>query len=289
MEIFSRLVLHSLDGIVYGWLYALIAFGLSLIFGLLNVVNVAHGTLYMLGAVFGWYFAATLTGGNFWLALVMAPVVVCVFSMVIEVVVLRPIEEDPDMTILSTFGILLIVENIILLWIGGQGVTFDSPFQGSIPVIGYNYSLYRIFVMGVAIAAALGLWWFLQKTKYGLWIRAVRMNTDLSLADGIPVKSVNTVAFGLGGLLAGLSGVLAGPFIAIFPTMGLNVLIIAFIVVIVGGLGDPFGAVVAGLILGYVESIASIFVEPTYARVLALLFVTSFLFFRPNGLFGRGR
>lgn len=289
MEIFSRLVLHSLDGIVYGWLYALIAFGLSLIFGLLNVVNVAHGTLYMLGAVFGWYFAATLTGGNFWLALVMAPVAVCVFSMVIEVVVLRPIEEDPDMTILSTFGILLIVENIVLVWIGGQGVTFASPFQGTIPVIAYSYSLYRLFVMGVAIAATIGLWWFLQKTKYGLWIRAVRMNTDLSLADGIPVKSVNTVAFGLGGLLAGLSGVLAGPFIAIFPTMGLNVLIIAFIVVIVGGLGDLFGAVLAGLILGYVESIASIFVEPTYARVLALLFVTSFLFFRPNGLFGRGR
>jgi branched-chain amino acid transport system permease protein len=289
MEIFSRLVLHSLDGIVYGWLYALIAFGLSLIFGLLNVVNVAHGTLYMLGAVFGWYFAATLTGGNFWVALVMAPVVVCVISMVIEVVVLRPIEEDPDMTILSTFGILLIVENIILIWIGGQGVTFDSPFQGAIPVFGFRYSLYRLFVMGVSIAAALGLWWFLQKTKYGLWIRAVRMNTDLSVADGIPVKSVNTVAFGLGGLLAGLSGVLAGPFIAIFPTMGLNVLIIAFIVVIVGGLGDLFGAVVAGLILGVVESITSIFIEPTYARVLALLFVTSFLFFRPNGLFGRGR
>lgn len=289
MEIFSRLVLHSLDGIVYGWLYALIAFGLSLIFGLLNVVNVAHGTLYMLGAVFGWYFAAALTGGNFWLALVMAPVVVCVISMVIEVVVLRPIEEDPDMTILSTFGILLIVENIVLVWIGGQGVTFASPFPGTIFVVGYGYSLYRLFVMGVAVATTIGLWWFLQKTKYGLWMRAVRMNTDLSLADGIPVRSVNTVAFGLGGWLAGLSGVLAGPFIAIFPTMGLNVLIIAFIVVIVGGLGDLFGAVVAGLVLGYVESVASIFVEPTYARVLALLFVTSFLFFRPNGLFGRGR
>ncbi len=289
MELLSRLVLHSLDGIVYGWLYALIAFGLSLIFGLLNIVNVAHGTLYMLGGVFGWFIAAELTGGNYWLALLLAPLIVGGFSMVLEMVVLRPIEEDPDMTILSTFGLLLILENIVLVWIGGQGVSFDPPFTGNFPIFNYNYSFYRLFVMGFAIVITVGLWWFLQKTKYGLWIRAVRMNTDLSLGDGIPVKSVNTVAVGWGGMRAGVSGVMAGPFIAIFPTMGLNVLIIAFIVVIVGGLGDLFGAVVAGILLGYVESIAAIFVEPTYARVIALLFVTSFLFFRPNGLFGRGR
>ena len=117
---------------------------------------------------------------------------------------------------------------------------------------------------------------------------AARFCIKRALAN-VEVKSVNTLAFGLGGLLAGLSGVLAGPFIAIFPTMGLNVLIIAFIVVIVGGLGDMFGAVVAGLMLGFVENVMSIFVEPTYAKVIALLFVTSFLFFRPNGIFGRGR
>lgn len=289
MELFSRLVLHSLDGIVFGWLYALIAFGLSLIFGLLNIVNVAHGTLYMLGAVFGWYFGGTLSGGNYWVALICAPLIVCLFSVFLETVVLRPIEEDADMTILSTFGILLVVENIVLLWIGGQGVTFNAPFEAQIPIVGYRYSVYRLFVMGFAVTTSLLLWWFLQRTRYGLWIRAVRMNTELSLADGIPVKSVNTVAFALGGLLAGLSGVLAGPFVAVSPVMGLNVLIIAFIVVIVGGLGDPFGAVLAGIILGVVESLASIFMEPTLARVIALLFVTTFLFFRPNGLFGRGR
>ena len=289
MELFSRLVLHSLDGIVFGWLYALIAFGLSLIFGLLNIVNVAHGTLYMLGAVFGWYFGGTLSGGNYWVALICAPLIVCLFSVFLETVVLRPIEEDADMTILSTFGILLVVENIVLLWIGGQGVTFNAPFEAQIPIVGYRYSVYRLFVMGFAVTTSLLLWWFLQRTRYGLWIRAVRMNTELSLADGIPVKSVNTVAFALGGLLAGLSGVLAGPFVAVSPVMGLNVLIIAFIVVIVGGLGDPFGAVLAGIILGVMESLASIFVEPTLARVIALLFVTTFLFFRPNGLFGRGR
>ena len=206
MELFSRLVLHSLDGIVFGWLYALIAFGLSLIFGLLNIVNVAHGTLYMLGAVFGWYFGGTLSGGNYWVALICAPLIVCLFSVFLETVVLRPIEEDADMTILSTFGILLVVENIVLLWIGGQGVTFNAPFEAQIPIVGYRYSVYRLFVMGFAVTTSLLLWWFLQKTRYGLWIRAVRMNTELSLADGIPVKSVNTVAFALGGLLAGLSG-----------------------------------------------------------------------------------
>lgn len=289
MDLFSRLILHSLDGIVFGWLYALIAFGLSLIFGFLNIVNVAHGALYMLGAVFGWFVAAELSGGNFWLALLLAPLMVCALSMVFETVVLRPIGNNSDMSILSTFGAMLIIENVVLGWIGGQGVTFDSPFHGKIPIMRYSYSTYRLFVMGSAMVVTGALWAFLQKTKYGLWIRAVRMNTDLSLADGIPVKSVNTLAFGLGGLLAGLSGVLAGPFIAIFPTMGLNVLIIAFIVVIVGGLGDMFGAVVAGLMLGFVENVMSIFVEPTYAKVIALLFVTSFLFFRPNGIFGRGR
>lgn len=288
MELLSRLALHTLDGIVYGWLYALIAFGLSLIFGLLNIVNVAHGTLYMLGAVFGWYFGAVLTD-SYWVALICAPLGVCLFSVFLESVVLRPIENDPDMTILSTFGILLVVENIVLLWIGGQGETFDSPFSAQISIGDFKYSVYRLFVMGVSVVAFLAVWWFLQNTRYGLWIRAVRMNTELSLADGIPVKSVNTVAFALGGLLAGLSGVLAGPFVAIFPTMGLNVLIIAFIVVIVGGLGDLFGAVVAGITLGLVESIASVFMEPTMARVIALLFVTTFLFFRPNGLFGKGR
>ena len=151
MDLFSRLILHSLDGIVFGWLYALIAFGLSLIFGFLNIVNVAHGALYMLGAVFGWFIAAELSGGNFWLALLLAPLMVCALSMVFETVVLRPIGNNSDMSILSTFGAMLIIENVVLGWIGGQGVTFDSPFHGKIPIIRYSYPTYRLFVMGSAM------------------------------------------------------------------------------------------------------------------------------------------
>ncbi len=291
MEILSRILLHSLDGFVFGWLYALIAFGLSLIFGILLIINVAHGALYMLGAVFGWFFVQGITGdtGNFWLGLLLAPLVVGALAILTEMTILRPIEHQPIMTILSTFGLMLIFENLVLGWVGGQAIIVEAGITGRFPLLIYQYPYYRIFVMVVSISVSIGLWAFLQKTKYGLWVRAVRQNKDLALADGIPVRRVNTFAFGLGGVLAGLSGALAAPIVSVSYQMGLNILIVAFIVVIVGGLGNLLGAVVAGLIFGEVESMSALIVNPTWARVIALLFVTAFLFFRPNGLLSRTR
>ena len=291
MELIPRLVLHAIDGFVFGWVYALIAFGLSLIFGLLFIINVAHGTLYMLGAIFGWFVAHGVhwAGGGYWTALILAPLVVGLLASGVEFTILRPIENEPVMTILSTFGLLLIFEHAVLGWVGGSALHLSEGVTGHVSLLGFQYPIYRLFIAGVAMAVALSLWAFLHKTKYGIWVRAVRQNRELSLADGIPARRVNTLAFGLGGMLAGLSGVLSGPIVAITYQMGLNVLIVAFIVVIVGGLGDLRGAVVAALILGIAESLATLFASPTMAKVIALLLVTSLLFFRPEGLFARRR
>lgn len=289
MDLLPRLVLHTIDGFVFGWVYALIAFGLSLIFGLLLIINVAHGTLYMLGAVFGWFLARELGGGGggYWAALVLAPLAVGVLAAGVELTILRPIEKEPVMTILSTFGLLLVFEHTVLGWVGGSALYLKAGIAGHVSLLGFQYSTYRLFVAGAAFFVALGLWAFLYKTRYGIWVRAVRQNSELSLVDGIPVRKVNTLAFGLGGALAGLSGVLSGPLVSVTYQMGLNVLIVAFIVVIVGGLGDLRGAVAAALILGVAESLATVFVNATLAKVFALLFVTTFLFFRPDGLFVR--
>jgi branched-chain amino acid transport system permease protein len=283
MEILNRLLLHGLDGLTMGWLLALISFGLSLIFGLLNIINVAHGTFYMLGAFFAWYFALHL--GNFWLGLLLAPVAVGMLGGVLEVVVLKPVEKLPAMTILSTFGLLLILDHVVLLTFGPSPRSLAPPIRATFSLGRFEYPFHRLFVAGLAMTVALSLWLFLHRTRYGMWIRAVKQNRELALAEGVPVPQVFTLSFALGAAVAALSGVLAGSIQSVEFQMGSNVLVLSFIVVIVGGVGNLKGAVIAGLLVGVVEGLASVFLDPAGSRVLVLAFMAAILLFRSEGLF----
>jgi len=281
----AQLVLFGLNGLVWGMIVALIALGLSLVFGLIEIINVAHGDLFMLGAVLAWYVIQTTD--NFWLALATVPLAVGGLGVVVERSVLRPIEHRPIVTILATFGLSLIFQQSVLATFGGSPQRIEEPIRGVIPVLGTFYPGYRLFVALCSLAALGGLWLVLFRTRWGLWMRAVRQDREMALALGIPTPRVYMITFGLGAALAAVGGVLAAPITSLEFQMGLDVLPTAFIVVIIGGLGSLQGTLVAALLLGVLEGLANVFVTPTTARIVSLVVMAVVLFVRPQGLFGR--
>ena len=287
MDIFAQLVLGALNGLVWGLILALIALGLTLVFGLLEIINISHGELYMLGAVLGWYVLQFT--GNFWVALVLAPLAVGVLGLVIERGVLRPIEGKPIITIIATFGLSLIFQQGALSVFGGAPQRIPAPFEWNLTILGFGYSGYRFFVALCSIVAISALWGFLRRFKYGMWMRAVRQDREMSLALGIPISRVYMLTFGLGSGLAALGGILAAPIVALEFRMGLDILPAVFIVVIIGGLGSLEGSLLAALLIGELEGLTSVFVTPTTARIFSLLFMSAVLLVRPEGLLGRRR
>lgn len=287
MDIFAQLVLGALNGLVWGLILALIALGLTLVFGLLEIINISHGELYMLGAVLGWYVLQFT--GNFWVALVLAPLAVGVLGLVIERGVLRPIEGKPIITIIATFGLSLIFQQGALSVFGGAPQRIPAPFEWDLTILGFGYSGYRFFVALCSIVAISALWGFLRRFKYGMWMRAVRQDREMALALGIPISRVYMLTFGLGSGLAALGGILAAPIVALEFRMGLDILPAVFIVVIIGGLGSLEGSLLAALLIGELEGLTSVFVTPTTARIFSLVFMSAVLLFRPEGLLGRRR
>jgi len=287
MDIFAQLVLGALNGLVWGLILALIALGLTLVFGLLEIINISHGELYMLGAVLGWYVLQFT--GNFWVALVLAPLAVGVLGLVIERGVLRPIEGKPIITIIATFGLSLIFQQGALSVFGGAPQRIPAPFEWNLTILGFGYSGYRFFVALCSIVAISALWGFLRRFKYGMWMRAVRQDREMALALGIPISRVYMLTFGLGSGLAALGGILAAPIVALEFRMGLDILPAVFIVVIIGGLGSLEGSLLAALLIGELEGLTSVFVTPTTARIFSLLFMSAVLLVRPEGLLGRRR
>lgn len=285
MSFEAQLILFGLNGFVWGLIIALIALGLSLVFGLIEIINIAHGELFMLGAVLAWYVIRAT--GNFWLALVVVPPVVGALGIVIERGVLRPVEHKPIITILATFGLSLILQQSVLATFGGAPQRIVEPVPGLIPLLGTFFPVYRVFVAGCSVLALAGLWLFLYKTRYGMWMRAVRQDREMALALGIPSQQVYMLTFGLGAALAALGGVLAAPITSLEFQMGLDVLPTAFIVVIIGGLGSLQGTLVAALLLGLLEGLANVFVTPTTARIFSLVFMAAVLLLRPQGIFGK--
>jgi branched-chain amino acid transport system permease protein len=288
----TLVLFQLLNGFVWGWVVALMSLGLSLIYGVLRIINVAHGAFYMLGAVAGYVLLGLLgdigVGGaaGFALALLLAPVIVGLFGALLEAFVLRPIVHNPVLTIIATFALLLILQQGVQLLLPGVH-TVDSPLRGGIAVFGLRYPVYRLALAGIAllIIAALGI--FLYRTRFGTWARAVRQDRELALSLGIPVPWVYSLTFGLGSALAAAAGVLTAPIVPVEATMGMDVLLEAFIVVIVGGLGSLRGAVVAALIFRLAEGLLAAWVDPVSARAFALLLLGSVLLVRPHGLFGR--
>jgi branched-chain amino acid transport system permease protein len=282
--VISNLSIAFLNAVVWGMIMALIALGLNMIFGLLHIINMAHGALYMLGAVVAWYLIE-LTG-NFWIALVVAPLCVGIVGIAMERGLLRKIEDKPITTIICTFGIMLAIQQLVLMIFGGSPRRIAAPIPYRFPLFQLEYPLMRIVIAFISILVMVGLWFFLRKTKYGLWMRAVVQDREMAIALGIPVNKVYMWTFVLGSALAAFSGVLAAPIVSVEFMMGREVLIMAFIIVIVGGMGNLEGSVIAAIMISMIQGIGSLFFAPSIATVFALAFMIIVLLIRPQGLFG---
>jgi len=282
--VISNLSIAFLNAVVWGMIMALIALGLNMIFGLLHIINMAHGALFMLGAVVAWYLIE-LTG-NFWIALVVAPLCVGIVGIAMERGLLRKIEDKPITTIICTFGIMLALQQLVLMIFGGSPRRIAAPIPYRFPLFQLQYPLMRVVIAFISILVMVGLWFFLRKTKYGLWMRAVVQDREMAVALGIPVNKVYMWTFVLGSALAAFSGVLAAPIVSVEFMMGREVLIMAFIIVIVGGMGNLEGSVIAAIMISLIQGIGSLFVAPSIATVFALAFMIIVLLIRPQGLFG---
>ncbi len=283
---FSAVVAQVFTGLVLGGILVLMAIGLSLIFGLMTVVNFAHGAFYMLGA----YVAFSVLGltKNFWATLVLAPLVVGTLGLLLERFLIRRLYgRSPDDPLLLTFGLsLAMVEGVKLIW-GKIGLTVDPPKLLAAPVdLGFmNFPVYRLFVIAVTAVVLVALWLFLEKTNVGLIIRAGSRDPLMVRALGLDLDKVWFLVFGIGIGLAGLAGVLAGPMRGVYAEMGVEIIIECFVVVVVGGMGSLPGAIVAGLLIGEVVSLTT-FVAPKLAEVVVFLVMAVVLLVRPSGLFG---
>ncbi len=282
----SALAAQLFTGLVLGGLYVLLAIGLSLIFGLMTVVNFAHGALYMLGAYYG-FFLLGLTR-NFWLALVVAPLMVGVGGLLIERFLIRRLYgRSPDDPLLLTFGLsLVLVEGVRVIW-GKIGLTLDPPrtLAGAVDLGFMVFPLYRLFVIAVTALVLVGLWLFLERTNVGLFIRAGSRDPLIVRALGVNLGRIWMVVFGLGAALAGLAGILAGPMRGVYAEMGVTMIIESFVVVVVGGMGSLLGAVVAGVLIGEVVSLTTFF-APKLSEIVVFIVMAVVLLVRPSGLFG---
>ncbi len=285
MEIPIDLILiQTVNGIVTGMILALVASGLTLIFGIMDVVNFAHGELFMLGAYFGVVVLAAT--GSFWVALVVATLMVALIGAALQIVTLRPlIGRDPLTTILTTFGISLVLQNYALWQFGPVARKIAEPFTGHFPLFYLEYPFYRLMIALLSAAIIGGLWLFLKHGKYGIWIRATMQDRVMAQAMGIPVPWVYTAVFAIGAGMAAASGVLFGPLVGVHHTMGLDWILRAFIVVVVGGMGSLGGSVAAAIFISLLEAYASNWVSPAQAAIVSFVVLILTLLFRPTGLF----
>ena len=283
----SLLLLQLVTGIALGAVYALLALGLSLIFGMLGVVNFAHGAFFMVGAFIGLYFLG-LTG-NFWFSLVLTPLVVGAIGLVTERFLVRPLYgRGIDYPLLLTFGLswVLIEAMRVLFGIAGLPSSTPAALRGAVD-LGFGYfPKYRLFLIAATAVVVAALWLFLEKTRYGLIIRAGSRDGEILKVLGVDVARVWLLVFALGTAIAGLSGVLAAPTRAVKPEMGIPVLAESFVVTVVGGMGSLPGAVVAGLLVGVVFSMTSLF-APDLADLSIFVLMALVLLVRPQGLFGK--
>lgn len=280
----DQVIIQTLHGLVTGMVLAMVASGLTLIFGIMDIVNFAHGDLMMLGAFVG----ATVLGvtGNFWLALGGAAIVVAVLGVLLQISTLRPlIGRDPLTTILATFGVSLVLQKYAL-WQWGPSVRrISEPVPGNFRLFYLEYPWYRVATALLAGLIIGGLWLFLKYGKYGLWIRATTQDRVMAQAMGIPVPLVHTAVFAIGSAMAAASGVLFGPFAGVTQTMGFDFTLRAFIVVVVGGMGNLGGSILASIFVSLLEAYAALVVSPAQAVIVAFVVLVLTMLFRPTGLF----
>jgi len=281
---YDQILIQTVNGIVTGMILALVASGLTLIFGIMDVVNFAHGELFMLGAYVG--VVVLTTTGNFWLALVIASLVIALLGAALQIVTLRPLlGRDPLTTILATFGISLVLQNYALWQFGPVARKIREPFTGHFQLFYLEYPWYRLVIAGLSAVIIGGLWLFLKYGTFGIWIRATTQDRIMAQAMGIPVPWVHTAVFAIGAGMAAASGVLFGPLVGVNHAMGVDWVLKAFIVVVVGGMGNLGGSIAAAIFISLLESYASIWVSPAQAVIASFIVLILTLLFRPTGLF----
>ncbi|MBX5088344.1 branched-chain amino acid ABC transporter permease [Rhizobium lentis] len=281
------LVFQILNGIGIGMIYFLLSAGLTLIFGLMRFVNFAHGAFYLIAAYLA--FSVTSLAGTFWLALLAAPLAVGAMALAIEFLLLRHAYRLPhEAQILLTFATALLIQEIVIIIYGplGQNVPVPESLSGVVYLGPYVYPAYRLFLVAIAALVAVGLWYVIERTKLGSTLRAGSESSEMVSLLGINTSRVFSATFALGGALAGLAGVLAAPIRGVEPFMSAESLGIAFVVVVVGGLGTLSGALVGGLLIGLTQSIMST-LWPQGAHLMIYTAMAIVILTRPAGLMGR--
>jgi branched-chain amino acid transport system permease protein len=276
------LIALTINGLVWGLIVALIALGLSIIFGLLDIINVAHGDFFMVGTVL----ALVITSATgFWIALVLVPLLGLVLGLIIERIIIRPTLNMASLTIVTTFGLSMILQETVRATFGAQARRMAAPIPGTIPLFGVEYDVYRLFAAAFAALSIAAFFLFLSRTTLGTWIRAVRQDRETATALGIPVDRVCALTFGLGTAMALLGGAIAAPITTVEFRTGIDILPVSFMAVIIGGLGNLKGTVAAAVLLAVLEGMISSLADPTMARITSLAMMCAVLLIKPNGLF----
>ena len=279
---------HMINMLILGSTYALLGIGLTLIFGIMRIVNFAHGVVYMLGAYVG--FTILAVSDSFVLSLVLAPLVVGIVGMAFERIFLRRLygRRDGGAYLMVTFGLAVVLSEVIRLIWGAQplGARIPDFLRGIVLILNQPFPIYRLFLIALGVGAALLLWQFLERTRAGLLIRAVSQNSEMVHALGTDIDFVRTAVFGLGCAMAAFGGVLAGPMVTAFLGMGTNVVIDAFVIVIIGGMGSFLGSIIGSLLVAFVQVFGSYYFQDL-ALALMYLLMLAVLVVRPGGLLGR--
>ncbi|MBW0149264.1 branched-chain amino acid ABC transporter permease [Marinobacter arenosus] len=277
-----------LIGVINGAFYALLSLGLAVIFGLLKIINFAHGAMYMLGAM-ATVILFDVLGVNYWVALFLAPLLVGVVGVIIEYFLLRRIAgQDHIYSLLLTFGIALLMQGVLTNIYGVSGMRYSMPdlFQGGMNLGFMFLPYYRAWVIVIALVVCFGTWFMIEKTKLGAYLRAGTEDAQLMQGFGINVPLLVSLTYGFGVMLAAFAGVLAAPIYSVTPVMGSHILITVFAVVVIGGMGSIGGAIITGILMGVIEGLTKTFYPPASSAVIFLVMVVV-LMFRPAGLFGK--
>ncbi|MCL4067480.1 branched-chain amino acid ABC transporter permease [Pseudomonas sp. GX19020] len=301
----TLLLLQVMNGVQFGILLFLVAAGLTLIFGIMDFINLAHGALYMVGAYLMATFAATT--GNFWLGLALTLPAMLVVGLLLELGIFRRLYQRPHLDqVLATFALVLITSELVKMIWGAAPLNVPMPesLSGSMPLAGpMRFPVYRLAIILAGLGLALGLWYVIGRTRLGMLLRAGASNRNMVSALGIDISRLFTVVFAFGAMLAGFAGAIVSPILSVDPGMGDSILILAFVVIVIGGVGSVRGAFIAALLVGIIDTVGRIFgpmllkmaFDPavanqlgrTLAPMLVYLLMIAILCWRPNGLFGR--
>ena len=288
MDFYSFLI-QSLNALQYGLLLFLVASGLTLVFGIMGIINLAHGSFYMIGAYLA--FALTSLTGNFFVAILLGIPLALAFGAALEALLFAHLyKRDHLEQVLLTYGLILIFEEVRSLLLGDDvhGIPVPEIFAASIPLNDtLSYPLYRLVISAVCIVLAIGLYWLIQRTRLGMMIRAGSHDRDMVQSLGIDINRIYRTVFALGVALAALAGMLAAPISSVFPGMGSQVLIISFVIVVIGGIGSVWGALIAALIIGFADTFGKVLL-PDFAGLIVYLVMAVVLLWRPEGILKKG-